>query len=91
MTCADTPKHHDGENRGGDSQSERRDATGWREQNGNSQQGLSGGKRKNVSIIDWLASVHHVRGQRRTKKRMRHKNDLFILKMILLFGSLNNK
>lgn len=70
MTCADTPKHHDGENTGGASQSESRDATGWREQNVNSQQGLLGGKRENVFIIDWLACVHHVRGQRRTEKRM---------------------
>ncbi len=50
------------------------DATGWREQNVNSQQGLLGGKRENVSIIDWLACVHHVRGQRRTEKWMRQKN-----------------
>ncbi len=64
---------------GGASQSERWDATGWREQNVNSQQGLFGGKRKNVSIIDWLAFVHHVRGQKiQRDKKIQH---LFILKI----------
>lgn len=79
MTCADTPKHHDS---GG--QSEQRDAAGWREQNVNSQQGLWGGKRENVSTVDWLAFLHDVRGHRRTGKRMTKDKKCFFMNGVVL-------